>query len=423
MVELQKKSRVCLNLRSVKNLNIKVVDAMCGQGKTSWAIQYMNENKDKRFIFVTPFLNEVARIQDKCGFEVPSDDNKIRKIDDFKRLVDENKSIATTHKLLSHLTVEMVSMIKNSDYILILDEVIESVTESQLSDGDKKALIKLGLIKEVDGNLFRGDEDVIESFNEGSWAYSYIITGLKRKNLEIFEGKILMWLFPIDILNCFREIYILTFLFDGYPLSSYLKFNKLSYTKYSVCSNDDGYEIIDYVGTDTSKFKSLIALYEDEKINAIGNDVSSFSDYWWKNTARKNADILLELRKNIENVVKNRAKCKIDDVLWTVFKDYEGLVYNTRTKDKNFISHNLRATNNYAEKSTCIYLVNRNYNPIIKRWFKSKDIEVNNNYYKLGGAIQWIFRSRIRKDEPINLYIPSIAVRSLFISWLNGDLK
>ena len=87
MVELQKKSRVCLNLRSVKNLNIKVVDAMCGQGKTSWSIQYMNPNKDKRFIFVTPFLNEVARIQDKCGFEVPCDD-KIRKIDDFKRLVD-----------------------------------------------------------------------------------------------------------------------------------------------------------------------------------------------------------------------------------------------------------------------------------------------------------------------------------------------
>ena len=47
----------------------------------------------------------------------------------------------------------------------------------------------------------------------------------------------------------------------------------------------------------------------------------------------------------------------------------------------------------------------------------------NQNGYDDVLAIQWIFRSRIRKDEPINLYIPSVAVRSLFISWLNGDLK
>lgn len=101
---------------------------MCGEGKTSWAIQYMNDNKDLRFIFVTPYLSEVTRVMECCGFETPSDD-KIKKIDDFKRLINEDKSIVTTHKLLSHLTVEMVQMIKNSNYILILDEVIEAVSE------------------------------------------------------------------------------------------------------------------------------------------------------------------------------------------------------------------------------------------------------------------------------------------------------
>ena len=134
-------------------MNIKVIDAMCGEGKTSWAIQYMNNNTDKKFIFVTPFLSEVDRVIEKCKFETPLDD-KVKKIDDFKRLIDEDKSIVTTHKLLSHLTVEMVEMIKNSNYTLILDEVIEAVSESQLNDNDKKALMKLGLLKEINGNLF-----------------------------------------------------------------------------------------------------------------------------------------------------------------------------------------------------------------------------------------------------------------------------
>lgn len=401
-------------------MNIKVIDAMCGEGKTSWAIQYMNNNTDKKFIFVTPFLSEVDRVIEKCKFETPLDD-KVKKIDDFKRLIDEDKSIVTTHKLLSHLTVEMVEMIKNSNYTLILDEVIEAVSESQLNDNDKKALMKLGLLKEINGNLFRGDEDVIASFDEGRWAYSHIVTGLKRKNLEIFEGKILMWLFPIDILSCFNDIYILTFLFDGYPLSSYLKFHNISYTKYSVkLQSEDVYEVIDYENSNVKKYKDLITIFEDEKINSIGNDSTSFSDYWWKNTAKKNADILLELRKNIENIVKNRVKCKLDDVLWTVFKDYEAFVYNTRTKDRNFITHNIRATNDYQDKFLCIYLVSRNYNPIIKRWFKSKGIEVNNDVFAVGELIQWVFRSRVRKGESIFLYIPSSRMRKLFTKWLNG---
>lgn len=400
-------------------MNIKVIDAMCGEGKTSWAIQYMNDNKDLRFIFVTPYLSEVQRVMECCGFETPNDD-KIKKIDDFKRLINEDKSIATTHKLLSHLTVEMVQMIKNSNYILILDEVIEAVSESQLTDNDKKALLKLGLIKEVDGNLFRGEEEVIASFDENKWAYSHIVTGLKRKNLEIFEGKILMWLFPIDILNSFEDVYILTFLFDGYPLSSYLKFNKLTYNKYSVKLNEDKYEITDYIGSNVEKYKKLITIFDDEKINMIGNDKGSFSDYWWKNYALKNDEVLLEIRKNMENIVKNRVKCKIEDVLWTVFKEYEPSLYNAKAKNRNFITHNIRATNDYAEKYVCMYLVSRNYNPIIKRWFKSKGIEVNNDTFALGELIQWVFRSRIRKSESIYLYVPSIRMRTLFLDWLSG---
>ena len=38
---------------------VTVVDSICGSGKTSWAINYMNDNTDKKFIYITPYLDEI----------------------------------------------------------------------------------------------------------------------------------------------------------------------------------------------------------------------------------------------------------------------------------------------------------------------------------------------------------------------------
>lgn len=42
---------------------ITIVDSPCGKGKTSWAIQYMNDNLLERFIYITPILPEIDRIK------------------------------------------------------------------------------------------------------------------------------------------------------------------------------------------------------------------------------------------------------------------------------------------------------------------------------------------------------------------------
>lgn len=69
-----------------------------------------------------------------------------------------------------------------------------------------------------------------------------------------------------------------------------------------------------------------------------------------------------------------------------------------------------------------MYFVSRNYNPIIKRWFKSKNIVVNEDMFALSEMIQWVFRSRIRKNQNIYLYCPSKRMRTLFTNWLNNEL-
>ena len=56
-------------------MDIKICDAIMGAGKTSAAINYMNQS-DGNFVFITPYLNECDRIIDNCAiksFKSPKD--------------------------------------------------------------------------------------------------------------------------------------------------------------------------------------------------------------------------------------------------------------------------------------------------------------------------------------------------------------
>ncbi len=50
----------------MEKFRVKVVDAICGAGKTTAAINYINHpsNSGERFMYVTPYLTEVQRIKE-----------------------------------------------------------------------------------------------------------------------------------------------------------------------------------------------------------------------------------------------------------------------------------------------------------------------------------------------------------------------
>ena len=72
--------------------NIKIIDSPMGYGKTSYLIQMINESpKDDKFIYITPFLDEVNRITKECRskhFLQPTNKNSEgTKLKSFKNLV------------------------------------------------------------------------------------------------------------------------------------------------------------------------------------------------------------------------------------------------------------------------------------------------------------------------------------------------
>jgi len=58
---------------------------------------------------------------------------------------------------------------------------------------------------------------------------------------------------------------------------------------------------------------------------------------------------------------------------------------------------------------------------MIKGYFEDRRITVHEDLYALSEMIQWIWRSRIRDELPIKVFIPSERMRSLFVRWLNSS--
>ena len=48
-------------------MKINIIDAICGAGKTSAAINFINASPDdQHFLYITPYLTEVERIIESC---------------------------------------------------------------------------------------------------------------------------------------------------------------------------------------------------------------------------------------------------------------------------------------------------------------------------------------------------------------------
>lgn len=429
----------------MKDTKITVLDGIPGSGKTTWAINYMNENSDKKFMFITPFLEEVDRIKDATKEEFIAPTHKGEgKLEDLYYNLLSYKNIVATHKLFQGYDNRILEALKKNKYILILDEVMEVLKKIETEKDDIKYLLEKKSI-EIDENNYVHWIDT--EYKEITKKYRDIKTKADNGNLIYVNDTLLMWAFPTEIFNYFDEVYILTYMFNGQIMKHYYDFYNVKYKKMSVIKENSKYKLAEYSKQHEinyiNQYKKLINIY-DGKLNDIGNkhrNSNPFSVTWYKNIDNNK---FKTIKKNIENYYKNIVKSKVNYNMWTTFKDYEtrlkGKGYTKHPlanemgyplKDKNgktenqkcFIPYNCRATNKYRYKQNLVYLCNVFVLPDTKQFFYLKNIEFNEDEYALSELIQWIFRSRIRNNQSINIYIPSVRMRGLLFNWLNVDKK
>lgn len=397
-------------------VTIRVVDSIMGSGKTSWATQFMNQNPGKAFIFVTPYLEEVERIKRECpGLQFYSGEEG-QKFKDFKKFLAAGKNIVATHKCFQMADDEVRALLEGNDYTLIMDEVFDVVIDIPLAAKDIEAVLSLYADVDETGLLVWKEQN----YPEEGGKFSDIMKMARTKGLMVFNNSFLLWLFPVEIFKCFREVYVLTYLFEGQVQRHYFDLNNLPYDSYQVqqLKNSDGCIVYDLVPRGTvieRKCTDSVETCDNEKMNAVGRGRTTLSSTWYDNNKSK----WPILKNNLVNFFQNIHHAKSDDVMWTTFEkakeELKGKGYTN-----GFVSCNARATNKFENRSKVAYCVNWFMRPVISNYFKAHNIEVDEDNYALSAMLQFIWRSAIRKNPPIKIdvYVPSERMRTLLRDWL-----
>ncbi|MFB5759080.1 hypothetical protein [Paenibacillus medicaginis] len=400
---------------------VKVVDSIMGSGKTSAAINLMNRIDSNKYIYITPFLNEIARIRNVCTirkfFEpkvYEKDGEKLFKFESLHKLLSEGKNIATTHELFKGATDETRELIYNGGYTLILDEAMEVVRELKVTPDDIEMLLKEWMYVKDGLVLWDTDKEKDKGVYQGK--FQSVRRYALNHNLILHGGKILLWNFPSDVFKLFNDSYILTYLFPAQLQKYYFDLHGINYEYYRAINEDGEYKFIkkdDYTDTEVkNKIKSLIHIY-DGVLNNIGDDEYALSKSWYINKTHLHK----QLKNNTLNYFNNIMKSKSNDNMWGTYKDYKPKI-SGKGYTKGHVSITARSTNEYQHKKVLAYTVNRYLSPILDGYFNSKGIRVNQDMFALSEMIQWIWRSAIRNNEEIHIYIPSKRMRRILNNWL-----
>lgn len=393
---------------------ITVVDARMGRGKSSAAIRYMNRYKGaKRFLYITPYLNEVDRICEQCDFD-QSDSDYMSKSAELKTHIRHGKNVAATHSLFYLMDEEALELVRANHYSLIIDESIQVIERLNVTDKDFALIISQladvgenGVVrwkdKEYDGRFC----DYKELADAGS--------------LRMIDSALLNVMNP-DMLRSFDEVFMLTYLFDGQYQKAYLDFFGFDYRIIGVELDEDGYRFSN--ATDSPPpldYRSLIHIVETPAMNKVGDGKFALSKNWFTRRGYDHPDIRA-LRNNLKKFFQGVPGGNHDSRLWTSFKDARDKLTDRRTGRfrNNFLQVSARATNEFRNRTDIAYMANRFVDPNLLKFFSERDIEINSDHFALSEMLQWVWRSAIRDNKPINLYIPSSRMRELLIDWMNS---
>lgn len=407
---------------------IDVIDMPMGAGKTNGMIAYMNAHPENKYLFVTPYRTERKRIQDACpslNFFIP--DNEYSKLTECQDFILQGENIATTHALFSRFNSETMSILRQQEYILIIDEEPDCIFEIlSMSTDDYQMLANGGYIElsEQDKQLFiveynqysgvvstyRKMRDYIDSRN------FYLVDDL---NYDTHNIGIIGVMKP-EIFTCFKQIFLLTYLFRDSNYDCYCRFWNIEY-----CNHYFDGENLEEGGFDDREFRrtanSLINLLEHSKLNFREYDVNknpdavTLSKSWYRDATNGG---LRRIKRNASNYVRNKMHSRQAETMWSTYKDWKDEMSGNGCYARSFVPCNCRATNQYRNKKTLVYLLNLYPNPFLIRWLNKNGITVNQDHFPLTMLLQWVFRSQIRDGKEINLYLPAFRMREILKRYL-----
>lgn len=407
---------------------IYVCDAIMGTGKSSAAIEYMNEHKTDKFIYITPYLDEAERIKNGCPelhFVEPSNafaEYNHRKSQHTAALIKRGLNITTTHQAFKNYNKQMLSDIRKHGYTLFIDESLDILKPCECNADDIRLVIDAGYIrKDENGNFVRTESEYTGS------ALAEIFWMLESRCLIYSDSDdgIFYWSLPKELLESFSDVYILTYMFEGQNMYYYLKMYHMEFESIHIQKKDNIFSFCKdnaFCPAYIKNIKSMIHILDHPKLNHIGfNEKSQQDDEYALSMAwfSKNKSSISQLQKNLANLYKNIwSDSSPDTRMWGTFSSAYGKLRG-KGYTKGYVVFNARATNAHRHRRYLSYLANVYMNVNEKLFYQNLGLEVHEDTYALSVLVQWIWRSAIRDGEEIWLYLPSIRMRRLLTEWMD----
>ena len=399
-----------------------------GSGKTSAAICMMNQNPKKKYLFVTPYLDECERIIEACPalhFEEPPKFNprmkSFKKSINIRYLLQAGKNVATTHALFGLFDQETLEIIRSQGYTLIMDEVLDVIEVLNIKPCDQGKLLETNTIsinKEDDQVLWHDNE-----YKRGLW--NDIRYAIESGGLYHYAKDSFLSLSGVENFLAFENTYILTYMFEAQNHWALFALKGVPYEYIGVGRDGDRY----YFTDDTSHVLDILKGVGDKIIfcgdterYAIGDDEHALSATKLRADRQGQDTTYAELKRCTSYMKRHGFNAERNitsqELMWTCYQKALKHISTYGITENNFVACNARGKNQWGYKTHLCYLVNRYRDPTIKNFFKKLHIDLSDDDFALSEMIQWIWRSAIRNGKEIKVYIPSSRMRGLLQKWI-----
>lgn len=423
-------------------MEIKLIDYMMGVGKSSYILDKMvdwsNDGKYEQFVYISPLLSEVGgkrkdkgrgydkgRVQEKCpwlDFKFPVTQGS-SKLDSFRDLLLRGKNISATHSVFTNLTPLDIELIRERKNVLIIDEEVQALdTYNDLGKNHFNVLLSGGQVYITkEGKVcwnhkdFPQSEDFLNRPDDGDYSIndrklSRFINLCDGGYLHKVNDKVIIWEYPMSILEAFDEVIVMTYMFDASPMASWCKMNDVGVKQLSIPELDNKQDQI------KKEVRGLLDIVETKKMREVEKFGYSYS--WWNGTGM-NKIYTDKVKKVLEDVSKNHLSgIGYKDYLFTCpensFKKIKGVGFSR----SDWLYSDCKATNDYADKKVMFYLYSKFPNVFVSPFCKDKGADIDPDRYALSSMLQWLWRGCIRKGEPMKVVVLSKRMRDLLLNWL-----
>ena len=424
---------------------VEILDSIMGSNKTNGIIKWMNDNPKNKYIYISPLLSEVdesSRLYgDDCNVEfncpsVNTEDGVISKSDALLNLLKMGANISATHSLYLSMSNEHMKEIEKQSYVLIIDEEVGVIDSFDLYNSDDLSY----LIKNKDVEIDKDDGMVC-------WVGDSLGENNKYKRFEnlcntktIYTTKrfdnVMVTHLPIKLFTCAERVIIMTYLFKDSILDCFLRLKGIKVRPFLEVTTSK---------VDKSLLRDLITLVPPSKeVLKVRQTATGYSKQsqaecnivanYIRGVARKyNAtsyDVMYTFPKelvkpNRKNGKKIRPKSFIEYKTprlscdgSVLFDDDGNILYDNHSC---WLYSGCRATNKYSFKWCLIHAFDIYPNVPVEAYLSDYGFAPSRNQVALSQISQWVWRSRIRKFEPIVLAISNKHMYDVFVEWLNDD--